>query len=50
MLTECMDLKTLWNDYGIASEVKVGYIWFANTLSTTRIIAIYLVLPTCRYI
>ena len=23
MLTKCMDLKTLWNDYGIAGEVKV---------------------------
>ena len=48
MLTECMDLKTLWDDYGIAGEVKVSYVWFANMLSTTRIlIAIYLLLPTC---
>ena len=26
MLTECMDLKTLWHDYGIVGEVKVRFI------------------------
>ena len=28
MLMECMDLKTLWHDYGIVSEVKVHFIQF----------------------